>query len=43
MFKHTLQNPILELWSFGLKCLVRALLQLSPKHQLWIVEPDGVR
>src|SRR6266513_1675705 len=26
-----------------LKRLVPALLQLSPKHQLWIVEPDRIR
>ena len=26
-----------------LKQLVPALLQLSPKHQLWIVEPDRIR
>jgi hypothetical protein len=54
MSKHTLQNPILESWSFGLrpktsqrlsllKRLVPVLLQLSPRHQLWIVEPDRIR
>jgi len=26
-----------------LKRLVPTLLQLSPKHQLWIVEPDRIR
>jgi hypothetical protein len=26
-----------------LKRLVPVLLQLSPKHQLWIVEPDRIR
>jgi len=26
-----------------LKRLVSVLLQLSPKHQLWIVEPDRIR
>jgi len=54
MSKHTLQNPIRESWSFALsprtsqrllilKRLVPALLQFSPKHQLWIVEPDRIR
>ena len=55
MCKHTVQNPILELWSFDLrpqykptfvallKRLVPVLLQLSPKHLIWIVEPDRIR
>jgi predicted nuclease of predicted toxin-antitoxin system len=32
-------GPLLAL----LKRLVPALLQLSPKHQLWMVEPDRIR
>ena len=48
-------NPIRESWSFALspqdkptlvallKRLVPALLQFSPNHQLWIVEPDRIR
>ena len=55
MSKHTLQNPIREIVVFRsgsqdkptlvalLERLVPALLQFSPEHQLWIVEPDRIR